>query len=232
MTQPQAVNVEYDEVMARADEIEQPLPAIPSTNPPAPCALSYAKEAVAQLAISADSIRLYLKGCEREWKSLAKSLRDAAKAYAEVDEGTADAINNEGSTSPGTPGLVGATGDEMPSDPPLPPPPPSVDDPYYEVRQAVKDIEAGDQGAACERICRRMGHVPAALRLADNRFRPFTSWEGEARALVEQHFDEQRDWVSGMVSLCSKLRDQARESRCRPGAAPGRRGGSGAPTST
>lgn len=210
MTQSQTLNVEYDELMARADEIERPLPAIRSTNPPAPFALSAANDAVAQLAFSAESIRFYLEGCEGEWKSLAKSLRDAAKAYEEVDEGAADAINNEGSASGGTPALVGATEEDMPRDPSLPrPAPPRDEDPYYEVRQATADIETGDQGTASKAFAREWDKFQLALQRETYRFRSFTSWEGDARILVEQNFDQQREWISEMVHLCSTLSDQA-----------------------
>ena len=53
----------------------------------------FIKDAAARLALNADTIRMYLKGCEREWRNLAKSLRNAAKAYEEVDKGAAEAIN-------------------------------------------------------------------------------------------------------------------------------------------
>ncbi|MCV7117900.1 hypothetical protein H7I93_11890 [Mycobacterium nebraskense] len=83
---PETLKVEYEELMARANEIEAALPPIPATNPAGPCALSFVTDAATQLALSADSMRLYLRACEREWKALAKSLRNAAKAYEEVDE--------------------------------------------------------------------------------------------------------------------------------------------------
>jgi hypothetical protein len=213
MTQSQTLNVEYDELMARADEIERPLPAIPSTNPPAPCAFSYATDAVAQLAFSADSIRLYLKGCEREWKTLAKSLRNAAKAYEEVDEGAADDIDNEGPASGGTPGVVGGPAE----DPAWSPPPPALlapqaaEDSYIAVREAVMDIEAGDHGAACKAFVQEWHTFRQALQDETHRFRPFTSWEGDAWSAVEQNFEEHRQWITQMVDLCSKLRDQARK---------------------
>ena len=89
----QTMNVEYQELMARADEIEAPLPTLPLGNPQAPCSLSFVRDAAVQIAINADSLRLYIQACQREWKSLAKSLRTAAKAYEEVDEGAADDIN-------------------------------------------------------------------------------------------------------------------------------------------
>jgi len=76
-----------------SDELERPLLTVPSTNPPGPCTLSFVTDAAAQLAVSADTLRTYLELCEREWKSLAKSLRNAAKAYEEVETEAAEAIS-------------------------------------------------------------------------------------------------------------------------------------------
>lgn len=214
MTQPRTLNVEYAELIGRAHEIEELLPPIPSANPQAPCALSMASDAVTQLGLSADSIRLYLKGCEREWKTLAKSLRNAAKAYEEIDEGAADAINNEGTpNSLGGNGQMSALDDsDMPWDPPAPRPAPApAEDPYYEVRQATMAIEAGDQGAACKVFADEWHTFQFALQEISSRFRPFTSWEGEARTAVEQNFELQRQWIASMVQLCCTLRDQAND---------------------
>src|ERR1700690_2764817 len=97
----QSLDVEYQELMARADEIEAPLPKLPIGNPQAPCNLSFVRDAAVQIVINADSLRLYIQACEREWRSLAKSLRNAAKAYEDVDEGAADdidAINMDGTS--------------------------------------------------------------------------------------------------------------------------------------
>ncbi|MCV7408305.1 hypothetical protein AWC05_04615 [Mycobacterium florentinum] len=215
MTQPQALNVEYAELIARANEIEELLPPIPSANPVAPCGLSMASDAVTQLGLSADSIRLYLKGCEREWKTLAKTLRNAAKAYEEVDEGAADAMNDDRPmpASVGGNGLVSASDDsDMPFDPPAPrPAPPVAVDPYYEVRQATMAIEAGDQGATCKAFVQEWHAFQFALQQVASRFRPFTSWEGDARTAVEQNFELQRQWIASMVQLCCSLRDQAND---------------------
>ncbi|SOX56700.1 ESX-1 secretion-associated protein EspB [Mycobacterium ahvazicum] len=106
----QTVNVEYQELMARADEIEAPLPKMPAGNPQAPCALSFVRDSAVQIAINADSLRLYVQACQREWSSLAKSLRNAAKAYEEADEGAADDINaiNMDGTSGGSSAKVSA----------------------------------------------------------------------------------------------------------------------------
>lgn len=213
MTQPQTLNVEYAGLIARANEIEELLPPIPATNPQPPCALARASDAVTQLGISADAIRLYLRGCEREWKALAKSLRKAAKAYEEVDEGAADAITNETPNALDGNGQISALDDsDMPWDPPAPlPAPPIGDDPYYEVRQATMAIEAGDQGAACKAFAEEWHTFQFALQQIASRFRPFTAWEGEARMAVEQNFELHRQWIASMVQLCCTLRDQAND---------------------
>ncbi|ORV51506.1 hypothetical protein AWC03_22070 [Mycobacterium europaeum] len=217
----QTLNVEYQELMARADEIERPLPAIPSTNPPGPCDISFVKDAAVQLAQNADQMRTYLKACQREWQTLAKSLRNAAKAYEEADEGSAAAIDktmNDGSG--GTSASAGASEqvsalcdpDEDFSGylPPPPPPPPAFQYPYYEVRQAAKDIEAGDQGRAFRAFATEWDTFQLNFqRETSDRFRPFVSWEGDARTTVETNFAQQRQWISSMVAKCRQLAKQA-----------------------
>lgn len=216
----QMLKVEYEELLQRADELEAPLPPVPSTNPPGPCALSFVNDAATQLALSADAMRLYLKTSEREWKALAKSLRNAAKAYEEVDEGTAqaiDAIGTDGSSSGAAPAAAGANGEmsalseESWARDPLPPlkPPPTFEYPYYEVRQAAKDIEAGDQGVAFRAFAKEWDAFQRELQKTAYRFRPFVSWEGEARDLVEANFGTQREWILSMAQMCVTLGNQA-----------------------
>ena len=203
----QTLNVEHEELMARADELERPLPTIPSSKPVGPCALSFVNDAALRLARSADTLQMYLKQCEREWKSLAKSLRNAAKAYEQVDEGAADAINNE-SSSGVTPAAV--TGNDEPFAPP--PPAPMAADfqyPYYEVRQAAVDIEAPDQGTSFKAFAQEWDAFQKAFREEDYRFRMFTSWEGEARQRVEENFRQQKEWIFSTAQLCTTLGRQA-----------------------
>jgi ESX-1 secreted protein B PE domain len=214
----QTLNVEYEELIARAAEIERALPAIPTSNPKGPCPLSFVGDAATQLAMSSDSMRLYLKACEREWRTLAKSLRNAAKAYEEADEGSADSIDavkfdGSGATSGGGDGQVSALCD--PDEdfggylPPPPPPAPPFQFPYYEVRQAAKDIESGDQGTAFRAFASEWDKFQREFQKETYRFRPFTRWEGEARGLVEQNFELQRQWIYSMASLCVTLGAQA-----------------------
>jgi hypothetical protein len=213
----QALNVEYQELMARAAEIEAPLPALPIGNPQSPCALSFVRDTAVQIAINADSLRLYIRACEREWRTLATSLRNAAKAYEEVDEAAAeniDAVNMDGSTSGAAAGLVSADGIDDMSLSDLDSLPASVaaapfQYPYYEVRQAAADITSPDQGVAFKAFASAWNKYQLAFQQLSYRFRPFLNWEGDARAAVEGNFSQQRQWILGMVSQCTMLAKQA-----------------------
>src|ERR1700761_706325 len=101
---PETLNVEYEELMARATELEVPRPGQPSQSPQAPCSLAMIQKAAQQIALSADNMRLYLGVGERERGRLAESLRNAAKAYEEADEGAEEAIEDDTSVSEGTGG--------------------------------------------------------------------------------------------------------------------------------
>lgn len=208
----QTLNVEYQELIARAAELEQPLPPVPSTNPPGPCNLSFINDAAARLALSADTVRMYLKGCEREWRSLAKSLRNAAKAYEEVDTGAAEAINStmrNDSSATGVAAASVAAEDEPWTPPAASATPPPFEFPYYEVRQAAADIESGDQGTAFRAFAQEWDAFQQAFREQTSRFRLFTNWEGEATARVEQNFHQQKEWIYSMAQWCGDLSKQA-----------------------
>lgn len=216
----QALNVEYDELMARAAELEAPMPAPPPDNPRAPCALSFVVDAGTQIALSADQMRVYLAACEREWRRLAQSLRNAAKAYEQVDEESAEAVANNTSVSAAATGGSTGTGDmrincdpdeDFVLPPPQPAPPPAQPViPYYEVRQAATDIEAPDQGTAFAAFARDWDTYQRSLQATINRFRPFTSWEGTSAQAVELNFEAYRTYVIQMAQLCSTLAAQAK----------------------
>ncbi len=208
----QTLNVEYEELLTRADELEQPLPAVPSTNPQGPCNLSFINDTATRLALTADTLRLYLKGCEREWKVLAKSLRNAAKAYEEVDTGAAEAIDkiiNNDSSAVGvtTPSVV--ADDEPWTAPEQLAAAPPFEYPYYEVRQAAEDIESGDQGTAFRAFAQEWKAFQQAFQEQTYRFRLFTRWEGEATAQVERDFQQHKEWIYSMAKLCGDLGQQA-----------------------
>ncbi|OBH23443.1 hypothetical protein A5692_05995, partial [Mycobacterium sp. E342] len=218
----QTLNVEYDELMKRAAELEEALPIPPPGDPLPTSALSIAIGAATQLAMSANTIREYLGYCEREYKRLAKSLRNAAKAYEEVDEEAAQSINSAvpaaGETGAGAGNdqmMVNCDPDEdwgldLPKPSP-PPPPPPFEYPYYEVRQAAYDIEAPDQGASFLDFSRQWDAYQRTLQeRALRRFRRFDYWESDSQLLVEQNFEQHRSYIFAMVQLCLQVSNQAK----------------------
>lgn len=219
----QTLSVEYQELMARADEIEQSMPRVPSVNPQAPCRLKFVDNSAVQIALSADAMRLYLQAGEREWKKLATSLRNAAKAYESVDEEASAAISSV--TVGGAANTGSAAGDAQMSvmcDPnedfggvfpprPAPAPPATApfEFPYYEVREAATLITTGDAGRAYLEFAAEWDAFQRAFQAETYRFRPFTSWEGASQIAVEANFDTQRQWIYTMSALCADLSRQA-----------------------
>lgn len=86
MTQSQTVTVDQQEILNRANEVEAPMADPPTDVPITPCELTAAKNAAQQLVLSADNMREYLAAGAKERQRLATSLRNAAKAYGEVDK--------------------------------------------------------------------------------------------------------------------------------------------------
>jgi hypothetical protein len=211
MSQPQTLNVEYDELMARAVELEAPIPGIPPGNPAPPCNIAMVVKGAQQLALSADNMRLYLGVGDRERKRLAESLRNAAKAYEEADEGAEEAFDNETAVQEVTPDLVdegvdpstlGETVSLMAVPDPVP---------YYAVRQAAQEIEAGDQGVSFTNFANAWEAYQRTLLEARIRFRPFQDWwNGTASDAVEANFDSQRGWLDAMATMCGTMATQAR----------------------
>lgn len=204
MTQP--LNVEYDELIARAEELEEPPPAVPTDNPAGPCALSFVGDAAEQLKMSADAMRLYLAAGEREWRRLAQSLRNAAKAYEEVDEAAEESLDTDSKISPVA---VDTVTDEEFVPPQVLQLATDVELPYYEVRQAATDIEAPDQGTAFKDFAKEWDTFQRAWQTLANRFRPFTHWEGTSATLVEANFETHRKWIYQMAQSCIELGSQA-----------------------
>jgi hypothetical protein len=212
-TQPRALTVEKDEILARAAELEEPIPGVPTENPQAPCAHAVAMRAAQQLALSANNLRSYLRVGERERGRLAESLRDAAKAYEEVDEDAGEAINNGTSMSAVTPRLADGDLDAaMPSDTPVAAAGVPELPEYADLTQTAWEIENGDQGIAFERFAQEwIAHQQQLRDAAFGRFRPFQHWDGEAAYAVEALFDRHRSWLFQMADLCGNLATQARD---------------------
>jgi hypothetical protein len=209
MTEPSTLTVEYDELMSRAAELEEPILGQPVENPPSPCGLPMTNTACIQLAFSADAMRLYLGVGERERRRLATSLRNAAKAYEKVDAEATEAVQTgtsavEAAKLDHAGGEISAAmlGDTQvaAAEPP----------PYYPVKQAAWEINQPDQGAGLDRFVQAWTAHQRTLLDQTYRFRPFQYWEGMAAVAVETNFDQQRAWMYQMADLCGLLATQAR----------------------
>jgi hypothetical protein len=206
------LKVEYDELMARAAELEVPLPAAPVEYAQTPCVLSFIVAAGAQLGYNNSAVGQSLELAEQEYISLAESLRNAALAYEEADQAVADSINNEASqaslTSRSVSGKRGASAMTIAE-----PPPPDYGAPgFYDLRQAAEDIEAPDQGIAFTSHVEKWREYALILQsdAVMRRFRPFEYWEGASAEAVEASFEEQKRYLLQLVSgSCYPLASQA-----------------------
>lgn len=212
MTQPQTLNVEYQELTARADELETPMPPPPTVNPQAPCMLPIAITAASQLVLSADNMALYLSAFDQERQDLAESLRNAAKAYEEVDENAAAAIDSESEAVSAETFVPAAKNAD-----PVVLADTSVAEgnaeelPYRDVKQAAQEISEPDQGVAFDTFAGEWIAYQQVLVQATYQFRPFQYWEGDAAYAVEDNFDQMRSWLYQMADLCVMLGTQAQD---------------------
>ncbi|KAA1249120.1 secretion protein EspB [Mycobacterium simiae] len=211
MSQPQSVTVDQQEILQRANEVETPMPAStdpPSTVPVSPCDLTAAKNAARQLAISADNMRTALALGVKERQNLATSLRNAAKAYGDVDEDAAAALNSDGegsvaaespggadSSSAGHQDTQSVAGAGEPD--------------FTDLKTAATKLEAGDQGVSLAGFAEVWNNYNLALQGDVRRFRPFDAWEGDAATACEASLDQQQQWIVHMAKLSAALAKQA-----------------------
>jgi hypothetical protein len=190
------LKVEYDELMARAAELEVPLPAPPQQNPQSPCNISFVVDSRTQLDYSASAIRESVKRAEQEYQILADSLRNAALAYEQADQAAADALSNESTGTPeaAPPPSAKKSGEYGTFE--APPETPGYDG-YYDLRQAIADIEAPDQGPAYTKFQNDWNAYVLALQSEEVmwRFRPFEYWEGASAESVEANFEQQKKFL-------------------------------------
>lgn len=148
MTQSQTVTVDQQEILNRANEVEAPMADPPTDVPITPCELTAAKNAAQQLVLSADNMREYLAAGAKERQRLATSLRNAAKAYGEVDEEAATALDNdgEGTVQAESAGAVGGDSSAELTDTPRVA---TAGEPnFMDLKEAARKLETGDQGAS------------------------------------------------------------------------------------
>lgn len=206
------LKVEYEELIARAAELEVPLPTPPQQNPQPPCAISFTVDSGTQLDYSASAIRESIKRAEQEYLVLAESLRNAALAYEEADQAAADALTNETSVAPKSVTTPAAKQSGENDSFESPPETPGYDG-YYDVRQAIADIEAPDQGPAYTKFEDDWNSYVLALQsdAVMRRFRPFEYWEGESAASVEANFEQQKKYLIQLGGgPCYQIAGQAR----------------------
>ncbi|MEZ0353965.1 hypothetical protein [Mycobacterium sp. pR1184] len=218
MTGPVMTKVVYEELIARANELEAPLVdqqgrGIPTEVPQPPCGLAIVKQGAKDLGYSADNMRYYLGLFDKSRKDLAQSLRNAAKAYRHVDEDAAAALRNETSLS-GAAMSVPAPGDSGPAMfgagvAPNQDVPEEAMDGLHNLEQAALELEQMDQGASFDRFAEQWAKYHDALLRARDRFRPFREWEGEAATAVGENFELQRTWLDTMARFSDQMSRQA-----------------------
>ena len=118
MTDPQPLNVQYAELLARAHEVAAPigafyspvdflpgsgtwqhLPDPPPTTVTAPSGFPWMQRALTILTTNAQDLTSHLQDGAVQWANLATSLHNAALAYEKVDDNAATAINHDGAAS-------------------------------------------------------------------------------------------------------------------------------------
>lgn len=210
MTEP-SISVEIDEIMARADELEDALPEAPTGSPHAVSEMDLDLRAAQQIGYSADSIRLYLEAAKRECLRMATSLRSAAVNYEESDEASELAVNTGLAVQPVALAMV----DDTPTPAPAPTPRTPFDDgnpDYVDLTILAYQLEGPDQCADFDAFVIKWEQYVQAIRDWTYRFRPFQYWEGDTRTQVESSLEELRSWFIRYADQCQALADQARNS--------------------
>lgn len=208
MSQPQTVKVDQQEILNRADEVEVPMQAPPTDVPKPPCALTAAKNAAEQMDVSAENMRLYLEAGARERKRLATSLRNAAKAYGDVDEESATALDSDGKGAVDAESAGAEGGDSSAGLQETPKVAAAGDAGFKDMKTVAAELESGDQGASLAAFADGWNKINFALQRDIRRFRGFDNWEGDAATACEQSLDQQKKWIMYMASLAAGLAKQ------------------------
>lgn len=167
------------------------------------------KNAAQQLVLSADNMREYLAAGAKERQRLATSLRNAAKAYGEVDEEAATALDNdgEGTVQAESAGAVGGDSSAELTDTPRVA---TAGEPnFMDLKEAARKLETGDQGASLAHFADGWNTFNLTLQGDVKRFRGFDNWEGDAATACEASLDQQRQWILHMAKLSAAMAKQA-----------------------
>ncbi len=199
MSQPQTVTVDQQEILNRATEVESPMVAAPVDVPASPCGLTAAQNAARQLVLSADNMRAYLDAGAKERRRLATSLRNAAKAYGDVEDEATTAMNNDGASriEAESPGSAGGDSSAGLNDTPTVAAAGEPD--FTDLKTAATKLESGDQGVSFANFADGWNSYNLALQGDLKRFREFDDWEGDAAAACAASLDQQREWILHMA---------------------------------
>ncbi|RFD27258.1 secretion protein EspB [Mycobacterium uberis] len=206
MTQSQTMTVEQTEILARAAEIESAMTAAPTNIVANACALQVAVNAAQQLNLNAYNMRIYLAAGYQEWQKLAQSMRNAAKAYGEVDEDSAQVMNNDGqgSVSAHSAGTENGSVVALGGTPTVKLGRPD----FIDLKTAATQIEQPDQGASAASF--RDAWIKYNLKLQEMKklFRPFRDWTGDAAAAVTVSMEQQSEWLDRMAKTSVAMAKQ------------------------
>ncbi|RFZ61977.1 ESX-1 secretion-associated protein EspB [Mycobacterium marinum] len=174
----------------------------------AACALDPAVAGAMQLALSAESMRAYLQSGAQARQRLAQFMRDAAKAYEQIDEGAATALGTNGHGI-GAPPVPAGTDLPLPALADTPTAPAAPPSPYTGVKLAAINLNKPDQGVSLKKFAHDWNAYNLTIQQSLGRFRDFENWEGEAATAVQAAFDQHRDWLRLMARLSTTMAKQA-----------------------
>lgn len=203
MTQSQTVTVDQQEILNRANEVEAPMADPPTDVPITPCELTAAKNAAQQLVLSADNMREYLAAGAKERQRLATSLRNAAKAYGEVDEEAATALDNdgEGTVQAESAGAVGGDSSAELTDTPRVA---TAGEPnFMDLKEAARKLETGDQGASLAHFADGWNTFNLTLQGDVKRFRGLTTGKAMRLPLARlRSINNGNGYPHGQIERC------------------------------
>ncbi|BDN85287.1 MULTISPECIES: PPE domain-containing protein [Mycobacterium] len=208
MSQPWMLAVDPSEIVARATEVEAPIADPPGGAVLAACALGPAVAGATQMALSAESMRAYLQSSAQARQRLAQFMRDAAKAYEQIDEGAATALGTNGHGI-GAPPVPSGTDLPLPALTDTPTAPAAPPSPYTGVKLAAINLNKPDQGVSLKKFAHDWNAYNLTIQQSLGRFRDFENWEGEAATAVQAAFDQHRDWLRLIARLRTTMAKQA-----------------------
>ena len=212
------LKVEYDELIKRAAELEEFADKLvadfPAENPRPPCGVPFVLEVTEDIWNVIDSDRLDLADGADNLRYLAESLINAAKAYEELDESAAEALDEETQVSEVAPDQAGKGATQTPDS--------QTDASFLQERwleetppvlkRAHQFYEGGDEGANYLSFAGQLKDYARWLNqevLSSGPFRSFKEWEGESATKVEAELDQQKTWVKSIAKHCLDVGDKA-----------------------